>query len=316
MPQKKRLTALQEAEYEDTADGHSFGRERMQQAFESSRVFRPRLLIHGRFGMGQQYVASALLNHFEGLHVQSLDLPTLLIDNTSSPEATMIRLFSEVKTHKPSVIYIPNVQEWYATVGQTVISTFLGLLRSLRPTDPILVLGLLESENEEIDDSIKRELFGYSKKNRFLLPQPSQEERKEYFLPLGDYLRTSPTDFPDPKNRKKRRLETLAVAPPEPEKAPAPPTKEEAKAQKKRDRQTLNMLKIRLQPIMDQIRTRYKKFRLPVIEETQIRYLYDEADPGTVTSDVPHDIRATATFRPFEIGKDVHGVPGLVEQAT
>ena len=316
MPQKKRLTALQEAEFEDAADGHSFGRERMQQAFESSRVFRPRLLIHGRFGMGQQYVASALLNHFEGLHVQSLDLPTLLSDNTSSPEATMIRLFSEVKTHKPSVIYIPNVQEWYATVGQTVISTFLGLLRSLKPTDPILVLGVLESESDEIDDSMKRELFGYSKKNRFLLPQAGQDERKEYFQPLGDYLRTSPADFPDPTNRKKRHLEKLAIAPPEPEKAPAPPTKEEAKAQKKRDRQTLNMLKIRLQPIMDQIRTKYKKFRLPVIEEIQIRYLYDEADPGTVTSDVPHDIRATATFRPFEIGKDAHDVPGLVEQAT
>ena len=316
MPQKKRLTALQEAEYEDTADGHSFGRERMQQAFESSRVFRPRLLIHGRFGMGQQYVASALLNHFEGLHVQSLDLPTLLSDTTSSPEATMIRIFSEVKTHKPSVIYIPNVQEWYATVGQTVISTFLGMLRSLKPTDPIMVLGLLESENDEVDDSMKRELFGYSKKNRFLLPQPGQEARKEYFQPLGDYLRTSPSDFPDPKNRKKRHLEKLSIAPPEPEKALAPPTKEEAKAQKKRDRLTLNMLKMRLQPIMDQIRTKYKKFRLPVIEESQIRYLMDEADPGTVTSDIPHDIQARATFRPFEIGKDVHEVPGLVEQAT
>ena len=316
MPQKKRLTALQEAEYEDTADGHSFGRERMQQAFESSRVFRPRLLIHGRFGMGQQYVASALLNHFEGLHVQSLDLPTLLSDTSSSPEATMIRLFSEVKTHRPSVIYIPNVQEWYATVGQTVISTFLGLLRSLKPTDPILVLGLLESESDEVDDSLKHELFAYSKKNRYLLPRPSQEERKEFFLPLGEYLRTSPTDFPDPTKRKKRRLEKLAVAPPDPEKTPVPLTKEEEKLQKKRDRHTLNILKIRLQPIMDQIRTRYKKFRLPVIDESQIRYLYDEADPGTVTSDVPHDIRARATFRPFEIGKDVHGVPGLVEQAT
>ena len=104
----------------------------------------------------------------------------------------MIRLFSEVKTHKPSVIYIPNVQEWYATVGQTVISTFLGLLRSLKPTDPILVLGLLESESDEVDDSLKHELFAYSKKNRYLLPRPSQEERKEFFLPLGEYLRTSP----------------------------------------------------------------------------------------------------------------------------
>jgi ATPase family AAA domain-containing protein 2 len=315
MPQRKRLTALQEAEFEDTADGHSFGRERMQQAFESSRVFRPRLLVHGKIGMGQQYVAAALLNHFEGLHVQNIGIPTLLGDTASTPEATLIRLFSEVKMHKPSVIYIPDVQD-FMTQGSNVVNTFYGLLRSLKPTDPILVLGFLESEKDELDENTRMEFFGYSKKNRFLLPRPGKAERKEFFLPLTDYLRTSPADFPDPTNRKKRRLEKLAPAPPEPEKPPAPPTKEEQKAQKKKDRQILNMLKIRLQPIMDQIRIKHKKFRLPVIDESQIRYLYDEADPGTVTSDVPHDIRARATFRPFEIGKDAHGVPGLVEQGN
>lgn len=50
--------------------------------FERSRVFRPRLLIKGATGMGQQYLAGALLNHFEGLHVQAFDLPTLLSDST------------------------------------------------------------------------------------------------------------------------------------------------------------------------------------------------------------------------------------------
>ena len=32
--------------------------------------------------MGQQYLANAVLNQFEGLHVQSFDLPTLLSDST------------------------------------------------------------------------------------------------------------------------------------------------------------------------------------------------------------------------------------------
>ena len=31
--------------------------------------------------MGQSYLAAALLNHFEGLHVQSFDLATLLGDS-------------------------------------------------------------------------------------------------------------------------------------------------------------------------------------------------------------------------------------------
>lgn len=215
LPQKKRLTALEEARYEDAADGQSFGREKMQQAFETSRVFRPRLLIRGKVGMGQQYLAAALLNHFEGLHVQAFDLPTLLSDTTSSAESTLTRLFSEVKMHKPSVIYIPNVQQWWDRVGETVHALFLGMLRSIKPTDPVLLLGFTEGNPDEIDEDMRRVLFGYSLKNQFELKAPDRDERYEFFRGLKDYIRTAPDDFPDPANRKKRELERLQVAPPE-----------------------------------------------------------------------------------------------------
>jgi SpoVK/Ycf46/Vps4 family AAA+-type ATPase len=82
IPIKKKTTALQEAMFEqyDDAD-QGFEREAMQQEFERSRVFRPRMLIHGQPGMGQNYLAGAVLNHFEGLHVQSFDLPTIFNDS-------------------------------------------------------------------------------------------------------------------------------------------------------------------------------------------------------------------------------------------
>jgi SpoVK/Ycf46/Vps4 family AAA+-type ATPase len=315
LPQKKKTTALEEAQYEDIADTSGFRKEKMLQAFETTRVFRPRLLVLGTPGMGQQYLAAALLNHFEGLHVQSFDLPTLLSDSTSSPEATVVRLFAEVKTHKPSVIYIPNVQTWYNTVGQATISTFVGLLRSLNPTDPILLLGILEGDKDETDPDMLRRLFGYSQKNQFLLQAPEKVVRHEYFNSLIEYLQTAPTEFPDPMNRKKRIPEILKPVPPEPEK-PTVLSKEEMKVQKKRDRQTLNMLKLRLQPIMDQIRTKYKKFRTGVIDENQIRYLYDEANPEIVGSDLTKGVFVHSSFRPFEIGKDAHGEPGLTETGT
>jgi SpoVK/Ycf46/Vps4 family AAA+-type ATPase len=82
IPIKKKTTALQEAMYEqyEDADG-GFARETLQQEFEKSRVFRPRLLICGEPGMGQAYLGGGLLNHFEGLHVQSFDLPTIYSDS-------------------------------------------------------------------------------------------------------------------------------------------------------------------------------------------------------------------------------------------
>ncbi|EPS26005.1 hypothetical protein PDE_00941 [Penicillium oxalicum 114-2] len=313
LPQRKRLTALEEAQFEEPNDGNGFKREQIMQDFDRSRVFRPRLLVRGAPGMGQQYLAAALLHHFEGLHVQAFDLPTLLSDSTRSPEAAVIQLFAEVKRHKPSVIYIPNIQSWLETVGPAVISTFMGLLRSIPPTDPVLLLGVLESTGDEVDVNLLHKLFGFSRKNLFDLHAPGEKARYEFFGKLIEYIKTAPSDFPDPENRKKRQLEELEVAPPPPPQAEIPVSKQERKAQKKKDHHTLNLLKIRIQPIMDQIK-KYKRFRQGVVDESHIRYLWEEEDPHIVTSDLPPD--PMTSHRPYEKAYDKHGTPGLLETAT
>ncbi|KAK2741027.1 hypothetical protein FQN57_005763 [Myotisia sp. PD_48] len=314
LPQRKALTALEEAQFEQHDDHIAFRREKMQQEFDRSRVFRPRLLLRGPPGMGQQYIVSALMNRFDGLHVQSFDLPTLLSDSTRSPEAVVVQLFAEVKRNKPSVIYIPNFRTWYETVGQVVISTFLGLLRSLPPTDPVMLLGMVEEHDDGIEGStLVKNIFGFSNKNQFFLKAPTQAARYSFFQPIIDYISTAPNDFPDPDNRKKRQLEELEMAPPPVAKPLPAPSKDELKAQKRRDRLTLNLLKIRIQPVMDQIR-KYKRFRAPAIEESRIRYLYDDEDPTVVTSDLPVEGRSAS--RPFEKDVDKYGVPGLREAAT
>jgi SpoVK/Ycf46/Vps4 family AAA+-type ATPase len=50
-------------------------------AMETLRVYRPRIILHGPAGMGQGYVATAVLHHLEGYHIQSLDLGTLMNDS-------------------------------------------------------------------------------------------------------------------------------------------------------------------------------------------------------------------------------------------
>lgn len=75
----RKINVLEEAEYEPFGTG-GFDQERQMQTFENLRVFRPRLLIAGRSGMGQNFLGSAILHHLEGFHVQSLDLATLVGD--------------------------------------------------------------------------------------------------------------------------------------------------------------------------------------------------------------------------------------------
>lgn len=130
----------------------------------------------------------------------------------------------------------------------------------------------------------------------------------EYFSTTLEYVKKKPAEFPDPENRKKRVLEELPVVPAAP---PKPPTKAEGKALQKRDHQLLNGLKVQLQPIMDQINRKYKKFRQPVIPPSQIDYLFAESDPNYVRPDL-----AEGEVRPFEIVKDKHGNDVLRDTAS
>lgn len=67
---------------------------------------------------------------------------------------------------------------------------------------------------------------------------------------------------------------------------------------------------------MDQIKTKYKKFRTGVIDEALIRYLFEEDDPTIVTTDLPLEERRMDPSRPYEKATDDHGEPGLVHVAS
>ncbi|KAJ5082025.1 hypothetical protein N7532_011068 [Penicillium argentinense] len=314
LPQRKRLTALEEAQYEEPADGNEIRREKMMEEFDRARVFRPRFLVRGARGMGQGHLTAAILHQFEGLNVQSFDLPTLLGDPFGSPAATISHLFTEAKRNKPSVIIIPDINSWAENLPPSAISMLAQLMRQLPPSDPILLLGVLESTEEDVDNAILKELFGSSKKNVIYLTEPDQNERHEFFNKLIEYIKTPPSGFPDPDNRKLRKLEELEVAPPPAPKPEAQLTKQELKTQNKRDRYMLNLLKVRIQPVMDYIKSRYKRLRLPVIDESKLAYLWEDANPDIVTSDIPQE--DAHIHRPYEIAEDKNGVTGLREVLT
>ena len=100
-------------------------------------------------------------------------------------------LFTEVRRHKPSVIYIPNIEAWYATLHGTIaLVTFQTMLRSIPPTDPILVLATAECEKGELPKDLARDFFGFSRKNRMAIPRPQAVSD-----PCATPLTTPRTDF-------------------------------------------------------------------------------------------------------------------------
>ncbi|ORY19717.1 hypothetical protein BCR34DRAFT_595178 [Clohesyomyces aquaticus] len=319
IPRRKKLTALEEAEFDDREDEKGFEKEATLRNFESGRIFRPRLLISGLQGMGQQYLGAALLNKIEGLHVQSFDLPTILEDSSRTPESAITQLFTEVRRHKPSVIYIPSVDVWYQTLPGPAIKTFKLLLRSIGANEPILLLGVMEllSEKDKPDPQMMMDLFSFSQHNKFTLDRPNKEGRSEFFNNISHYIRTSPADFPDPDNRKKRILPELEAAPiVAPVVDPAELIARERR-QKKQDRMTLNKLKVMIQPIMDQLKKTYRRFFKPIVDESNYAYLLDEEDPNHFRTDLgPEQQQEHGVVRPWERSKDSKGMDVLLHVET
>ncbi|KAK6331606.1 hypothetical protein TWF718_002155 [Orbilia javanica] len=285
-PEKKKQSALQEAEYEPYTDADGgFGREKMLKDFENTRVFKPRLLVHGPQGMGQGYLGAALLHQFEGVHVQTVNLPILMGDPAKNAEATLIQIFTELRRHKPSVLYIPDLENWFQAVSNDVLMTFLHLVGSIGSSERILIVGITSAEIGDVSATIVRDLFGYSRKCRVAILTVEADQREEFFKRVIGFIRKSPRDFPDPTMRPKRKIEQLPLAPPP---APKVQTKEETKSQKQADKYYIHQLKVRLMPIIDMLKVKYKRFKRPFIPQERLEQLgRPEFNDDMVASDIP-----------------------------
>ncbi|TXT10690.1 hypothetical protein VHUM_02195 [Vanrija humicola] len=256
IPPNKKRTALEEAEYEDE-DGDTFEKEMMLQSLDKLRTYRPRLLVYGPAGSGQTYLGPAILHHLEGFHVQSLDLATLMSDSTRTPEAAIVQLFVEAKRHQPSIIFIPSLAQWSYTVSETTRSTARALLDGIPPSDPILLLAIVDGELDTLPPDV-RAWFGFGDENRLKLGQPKAEEREEFFAEILAAASRPPTDFPDGVPRKRRVLEVLPPAPPLP---PRQPTEAEVARETERDIAARNMLFVSFSSLVSEF---MKKYRRPV----------------------------------------------------
>lgn len=268
---------------------------------ETLRIYRPRIVLHGSVGMGQNYIGTAALHHLEGYHVQNLDLGTLLSDSTRTSEAAIVQLFVEAKRHQPSIIYIPSLLGWCSAVSETCRTTVHAMLGTLAPTDPILLLAIVDGTFTSLPRDV-RAWFGSTRENRVEITHPSAAQRGAFFEGLLKDVQRPPNQFPDGLKRKRRVLEELPLAPPL---EPRHPTAAELALQQENDHRLITLLRYRLGPILTELKRKFKRFTKPATEE----YRFPVVEPAPEKQPQSQTVDTVATM-----AVDVHQGPnGTVE---
>jgi SpoVK/Ycf46/Vps4 family AAA+-type ATPase len=306
---RKKMTDLEEILHAHPDPEVEHRREERRRGFETSRVYRPRLLITSAPGNGLDYTANALIHHLENHYTRAIDFNSLSSDSSQSLAASLGMVLKEVRRNQPSILYIPSVDEWFQSMPGDVVHILARFLRSLPASDQIMVLGTLDADLADLDLPVQswiKMTFGVTSKNRFTLATPDSEGRFKYLQSLVDMIKNRPSELTE--KRKKRKLESLPVAPILPAEGPKL-TKAELKAQREQDEITLSLLRSHLRVILNQVMAPYATLRASVIDDRSIEYLLQETDPQFVASDVPLEPAA----RPYEVTTDKHGNRMLLE---
>jgi hypothetical protein len=191
-----------------------------------------------------------------------------------------VQLFVEAKRHQPSVIYIPSLAGWVGAVSETARATVHAMLGTLAPTDPILLLAVVDGAFLTLPRDVRAWFvcfrvylcwasadapsnccrFGPARDARVELRAPGPSQRAAFFVPVLADAARAPPEFPDGVPRKKRVLEELPIAPPL---APRAPSAAELATQAESDGRLMTLLKFRLNPILVELKKKHKRFTKP-----------------------------------------------------
>nr|CAG4714024.1 unnamed protein product [Naegleria fowleri] len=175
--------------------------------FINPPTFRPWILISGKQGMGQNYIASALLYHLEEFPLFSLRFENL-ISNTASRSETeaIVNIISDARKNAPSIIWIPHIDKWFEKSTDLMRSTLITLLNDIPSSVHVLVLATTSDQLEK-NHVIESEMFvDY----RYEVAEPTIEERRNIFKIVLDDVTRPPLK---PK-RSRKPLPELPLAPP------------------------------------------------------------------------------------------------------
>ncbi|CAL5230062.1 g13513 [Coccomyxa viridis] len=270
---------------------------------EDGGVARPRVLVSGSEGFGQDHLAPALLHALEGLPVHSIGLPALLSDASArSPEEAVVHAVMEARRAAPAILHLPHLQLWWDTAPPSLRATLRMLLADLPGDLPLLLMASADVPLDQLDEEAAQ-LFSARTAVRHEMEVPQASERAAYFGPV-----LAPLALPPPPPH------LNAQRPPPPELPKAPEAAEalaeaarlkkeaEARAAYEADVATVRELRMCLRDVATRLLTdrRWRTLALPVTPQEDPEYWQRVTSPmdlATLLSRV--DARQIPTVKTF-----------------
>jgi SpoVK/Ycf46/Vps4 family AAA+-type ATPase len=258
-------------------------------------LFRSRLLICGQVHMGQtQHLGPALLHALEGFTQHVLDLSVLYSVAMRTPEEACHQVLREARRTAPSIVYLPNMEMWWDSAGDTLKSIFSSAVSSVAHSKPLLLLATYEGFVDESSSCIP-ELFDLTQGEVVMVTPPRQQERREYFQDVMlVQMSLPPLEPPQP-------VEELMVE--ELPKAAPPPPQELTEVEKKklivRREATLRELRVFLRDSTNKLMAerKFKEFTKPVDPDEVYDYydvIHNPMDLSTVMKKIDERCYQTA----------------------
>lgn len=209
--------------------------------------------------MGQSQLASALLHKYEGVVCTVIDLQAIYSDSSSTPEATLLKSLTEARKRKPSIVYLPSLETWWDIASQTLQTILQQFFRMHGVMEQIFLLVTFTVASDQIPMYLT-ELLDTSSCIHHELTYPSEAQRQDFFLSLLDSLNRQLPEHDMPESNESPEVLALASAP-----MTTHTDSKETRAQLSKDRRTRLMLQAKLGPLVELLRTRYKRFKKPMI---------------------------------------------------
>ncbi|KAL2311817.1 ATPase with bromodomain protein [Schizosaccharomyces pombe] len=243
-------------------------------SLKTTMSFRPRLLINDIYGYGCTYLSKVLFSMLDGIHVQSLDISELLMDTTTSPRSLLTKIFSEARKNAPSIIFINNVEKWPSLFSHSFLSMFLLLLDSISPLEPVMLLGFANTNQEKLSSTV-RSWFPSHRSEYHDLSFPDYSSRYSFFHYLLKRISFLPI------HQKSAEAASVDILPKVlPVSKTSDLTDKVNRRQRKNDKKIKNKIQVKLSSILEMLRSRYKKFKKPIIDLNDI-YI-DESNESVV----------------------------------